>query len=431
MTENGLMDGTRTEKLFYNDSHLSKFTAMVLECEPYEKKEGCYAVELERTAFFPEGGGQYADTGKLKDAKVSDVREKNGRILHITDQPFEAGEIVEGEIDWETRFMKMQQHTGEHIVSGIVHARYGFNNVGFHLGTEDCTMDFDGEISKEALQEIELEANRAVWKNLTIEVSYPSKEELEELDYRSKIEIEGQVRIVSVPGYDICACCAPHVERTGEIGMIKLVNMQRYKGGVRVTMLCGSRALTDYEKKQEQTEPERAEAERVDAEIVYSPMVAEPQEYQYNADALLCAKDYETAEAVGHLKEELDSLKRTLVEKERQLVHVWAQSVPEEEKTVCMFSEDISADAMRQYVNEVLEKERILCAVFYGNDAAGYRYVIGSRTQDLRAFSKMLNAAFEGRGGGKPEMVQGTVKGEARKIREWIQKIAEELSYEK
>ena len=339
--------------------------------EPYEKKEGCYAVELDRTAFFPEGGGQYADTGKLKAAKVSDVREKNGRILHITDQPFEAGEIVEGEIDWETRFMKMQQHTGEHIVSGIVHARYGFNNVGFHLGTEDCTMDFDGEISKEALQEIELEANRAVWKNLTIEVSYPSKEELEELDYRSKIEIEGQVRIVSVPGYDICACCAPHVERTGEIGMIKLVNMQRYKGGVRVTMLCGSRALTDYEKKQEQNR---------------------------KISALLCAKEYDTAEAVGHLKEELDSLKRTLVEKERQLVHVWAQSVPEEEKTVCMFSEDISADAMRQYVNEVLGKERILCAVFYGNDAAGYRYVIGSRTQDLRAFSKMLNAAFEGRG---------------------------------
>ena len=155
------------------------------------------------------------------------------------------------------------------------------------------------------------------------------------------------------------------------------------------------------------------------------------QEQNRKISALLCAKEYDTAEAVGHLKEELDSLKRTLVEKERQLVHVWAQSVPEEEKTVCMFSEDISADAMRQYVNEVLGKERILCAVFYGNDAEGYRYVIGSRTQDLRAFSKMLNAAFEGRGGGKPEMVQGTVKGEAGKIREWIQKIAEELSYEK
>ena len=167
--------------------------------------------------------------------------------------------------------------------------------------------------------------------------------------------------------------------------MIKLVNMQRYKGGVRVTMLCGSRALTDYEKKQEQNR---------------------------KISALLCAKEYETAEAVGHLKEELDSLKRTLVEKERQLVHIWAQSVPEEEKTVCMFSEDISADAMRQYVNEVLEKERILCAVFYGNDAAGYRYVIGSRTR-IFVYFQIVKCCIRRTGGGKPEMVQGTVKGEA------------------
>ena len=209
------MDGTRTEKLFYNDSHLSKFTAMVLECEPYEKKEGCYAVELDRTAFFPEGGGQYADTGKLKDAKVSDVREKNGRILHITDQPFEAGEIVEGEIDWETRFMKMQQHTGEHIVSGLVHKRFGYQNVGFHLGSEDCTMDFNGEITKEEIREIEWEANRAVVRNLEVEVTYPDQKVLQTLVYRSKIEIEGQVRIVSVPGYDICACCAPRWPRAG------------------------------------------------------------------------------------------------------------------------------------------------------------------------------------------------------------------------
>ena len=404
MTENGLMDGTRTEKLFYNDSHLSKFTAIVLTCEPYEKKEGCYAVELDRTAFFPEGGGQYADTGMLGAAKVSDVREKNGRILHITDRPFEAGETVKGAIDWETRFMKMQQHSGEHIVSGIVHARYGFNNVGFHLGNEDCTMDFDGEIPKEALQEIELEANRAVWENLKIEVLYPSKEELKDLDYRSKIEIEGQVRIVSVPGYDLCACCAPHVNTTGEIGVIKLTNMQRYKGGVRVTMLCGIRALADYEKKQEQNK---------------------------KVSALLCAKEYETADAVSHLKEEMDALKRTLAEKENQLVQVWAQAVPKEEKTVCLFSEDLSSDSMREYVNQVLEKDRILCAAFYGNDVAGYRYVIGSKTQDLRAFSKEFNSAFEGRGGGKPEMVQGTVKGEADQIRAWILEKAEEMSHEK
>ena len=390
-----------TEKLFYLDSHLQRFSAQVEQCVPDGEN---WQIVLDRTAFFPEGGGQYADTGILGSARVLDVQEKDGVIFHRTDAPLSVGDCVEGRIDWDLRFMKMQQHTGEHIVSGLVHKRFGYQNVGFHLGSEDCTMDFNGEITKEEIREIEWEANRAVVRNLEVEVTYPDQKVLQTLVYRSKIEIEGQVRIVTIPEYDVCACCAPHVERTGEIGMIKLVNMQRYKGGVRVTMLCGSRALTDYEKKQEQNR---------------------------KISALLCAKEYETAEAVGHLKEELDSLKRTLVEKERQLVHVWAQSVPEEEKTVCMFSEDISADAMRQYVNEVLEKERILCAVFYGNDVAGYRYVIGSRTQDLRAFSKMLNAAFEGRGGGKPEMVQGTVKGEARKIREWIQKIAEELSYEK
>ena len=390
-----------TEKLFYLDSHLQRFSAQVEQCVPDGEN---WQIVLDRTAFFPEGGGQYADTGILGSARVLDVQEKDGVIFHRTDAPLSVGDCVEGRIDWDLRFMKMQQHTGEHIVSGLVHKRFGYQNVGFHLGSEDCTMDFNGEITKEEIREIEWEANRAVVRNLEVEVTYPDQKALQTLVYRSKIEIEGQVRIVTIPEYDVCACCAPHVERTGEIGMIKLVNMQRYKGGVRVTMLCGSRALTDYEKKQEQNR---------------------------KISALLCAKEYETAEAVGHLKEELDSLKRTLVEKERQLVHVWAQSVPEEEKTVCMFSEDISADAMRQYVNEVLEKERILCAVFYGNDVAGYRYVIGSRTQDLRAFSKMLNAAFEGRGGGKPEMVQGTVKGEARKIREWIQKIAEELSYEK
>ena len=390
-----------TEKLFYTDSHLQEFTAEVVSCRPCDNG---YEAVLSRTAFFPEGGGQAADTGVIDGIRVYDVQEKGEQIFHYLEGELEEGKTVTGQIDWDKRFSRMQQHSGEHIVSGIVHARFGYDNVGFHLNDELCTLDLSGPLTKEELREVEDAANEAVFANVPVQVSYPSKEELKTLDYRSKIEIEGQVRIVSVPGYDICACCAPHVERTGEIGMIKLVNMQRYKGGVRVTMLCGSRALTDYEKKQEQNR---------------------------KISALLCAKEYETAEAVGHLKEELDSLKRTLVEKERQLVHIWAQSVPEEEKTVCMFSEDISADAMRQYVNEVLEKERILCAVFYGNDAAGYRYVIGSRTQDLRVFSKMLNAAFEGRGGGKPEMVQGTVKGEAGKIREWIQKIAEELSYEK
>ena len=184
---------------------------------------------------------------------------------------------VKGQLDWEERFMKMQQHTGEHIVSGLVHGRFGYNNVGFHLGSEDCTMDFNGEITREELREIEVEANRAVWKNLEVQALYPSPEEAGKMEYRSKIKIEGQIRIVVIPGYDVCACCAPHVKRTGEIGMIKLTDVQRYKGGVRVTMLCGIRSLKDYEMKQEQT-----------AEI----------------SALLCAKTEETALAVRRMKEE-------------------------------------------------------------------------------------------------------------------------------
>ena len=248
MTENGLMESSQTEKLFYNNSHQKSFEATVLSCQ---KKEKYYEIVLDQTAFFPEGGGQYADTGYLGDAKVLDVQEQDGQILHRTDRELPVGEKVTGQLDWELRFMKMQQHTGEHIVSGIVHERYGYENVGFHLGNEDCTMDFNGEIPVEDLQEIEFRANQAVWENLKIQILYPSKEEEKEMTYRSKIEITGQVRVVIVPGYDACACCAPHVDFTGEIGLIKLVGMQRYKGGVRVTMLCGGRAMADYALKAE------------------------------------------------------------------------------------------------------------------------------------------------------------------------------------
>lgn len=420
MTENGLMESSETEKLFYSDSHLKKFTATILECRPVEKKvkqekqgqnaagekaeeDTVYEVILDRTAFFPEGGGQYADRGVLGGVHVLDVHERGGHVQHITDGPLTPGETVEGTLDWEERFMKMQQHTGEHIVSGLVHARYGYNNVGFHLGSEDCTMDFDGEIPPAELEEIELEANRAVWQNLEIQTMYPSKTELAEMDYRSKLEIEGQVRVVVVPGYDSCACCAPHVEFTGEIGLIKLTNMQRYKGGVRVTMLCGVRALADYATKQKQTK---------------------------KISASLCAKENETAEAVEHLKEEVTELKSRNAEKERELIAMQASMIPEEEQTVCIFSDNLAGDGMRMMMNAVMEQERFLCAVFYGNDSEGYRYVIGSKKVDLRPVTKEMNAVFEGRGGGKPAMVQGTLKGTEENLRGWILKKAEELQNE-
>lgn len=382
-----------TDKLFYQDSHLSGFEAEVISCEPMEGEKGRYEIVLDQTAFFPEGGGQYADHGSLGGAEVLDVQERDGQVFHITDRPLEPGMSVKGQLDWEERFMKMQQHTGEHIVSGLVHGRFGYNNVGFHLGSEDCTMDFNGEITREELREIEVEANRAVWKNLEVQALYPSPEEAGKMEYRSKIKIEGQIRIVVIPGYDVCACCAPHVKRTGEIGMIKLTDVQRYKGGVRVTMLCGIRSLKDYEMKQEQT-----------AEI----------------SALLCAKTEETALAVRRMKEECSDLKYQITEKDRLLAAYRADLVPDEEEVVCIFTEDIAGEAMHLLMNRVLEKERKLCAVFYGNDADGYRYVIGSRKNDMRMLAKEFNAAFSGRGGGKPEMVQGTAKGSASEMREWI-----------
>lgn len=379
-----------TEKLFYTDSHMREFTATVLKCRQRKDK---YEIVLNQTAFFPEGGGQYADTGLLENVRVTDVRERDGVIFHIADSPLEVGREVHGEIDWEERFVKMQQHTGEHIVSGLVHARFGYNNVGFHLGSEDCTMDFNGEITKDELREIEWEANRAVVLNLEVEVSYPSKEELESLSYRSKIEIEGQVRIVTIPGYDVCACCAPHVKKTGEIGMVKLTNVQRYKGGVRVTMLCGFRALADYDRKE-------ASAKAI--------------------SALLCAKEETIAEAAAHLKEEYANEKAKSAGLERRLLTYRAAEVSPEEKAVCIFEEDLNGESLRILMNLVLETDRLCCAVFTGNDKDGYRYVLGSRTLDIRDLGKEMNREFRGKGGGKPEMVQGTICAKADEVKRWF-----------
>lgn len=379
-----------TEKLFYSDSHLSHFTAEVLSC--VLKKER-WEIELDRTAFFPEGGGQYSDTGKIGDARIVDVQEKDGRVLHFAESPVEIGTRVECFIDWHERFMKMQQHTGEHIVSGLINSRFGYRNVGFHLGHEDCTMDFSGEITPMELQDIELQANYAVWKNIEVRTLYPNAEQLETIKYRSKIEISGQIRIVEIPGYDCCACCAPHVSRTGEIGIIKFTNMQRYKGGVRVTMLCGIRALKDYALKHEENR---------------------------KTGAILCVKENETAEAVERLKQECTDLKYKAGEKEKRLAEYIAGEVPKTTEPVCLFPTDIEGEALRILMNQVLKNGHILCAVFERDGKGGYKYVLGSREVDVRSFAKEFNGVFDGRGGGKPEMVQGTVRGSETAIKEWI-----------
>lgn len=418
-----------TEKLFYEDSHLQRFTAVVEECV---ETDGGYNIVLDKTAFFPEGGGQYADTGWLREAsdstdrggsdmqkmsvqavQILDVQETDGIIYHKADCPMAVGSVVQGQIDWQERFMKMQQHTGEHIVSGLVHAAFGYDNVGFHLGSTDCTMDFNGAVSAEELQNIELLANEAVVKNLDVEVLYPSKEELAQMEYRSKIEIEGQVRIVTIAGYDTCACCAPHVKKTGEIGLIRLTDVQRYKGGVRVTMLCGFRALADYQKKS-------ASVRQI--------------------SNLLCAKEDAVSEAAAHLKEECAGLKQKLTESKQKLLEYKAKELDAGQEIICLFEDGLEGEEPRMLMNLVLKNGHKMCAVFWKSEKNGqgtenqnpasaevYRYCIGSTSRDVRELGKALNARFAGRGGGKPEMVQGSVTGNDEQLREWILGESEEL----
>lgn len=379
-----------TEKLFYKDSHMSTFSATVKSCE--KTKKGYEAV-LTRTAFFPEGGGQSADTGWLNGIEVTDAHERNGEVYHLMKEPLAPGETVEGKIDYKERFSKMQQHTGEHIVSGLIHGKYGYDNVGFHLGSE-VTMDFNGVLTKEQLREIEYLANEAVAKNLDVEVTYPSKEELKDLEYRSKIEIEGQVRIVTIPGYDVCACCAPHMNTTGEIGLIKLTNIQNYKGGVRISMLCGFRALADYNTKEENTRAIGAE---------------------------LSAKEEKLVDAVIRQKEEVTALKLENTSLHRQLLEYKAQEIPGDQPHIWYFDKTLTGDTAREFANLLMAKNITICGIFFGTDKSGYRYVISSQTTDVRDIAKQLNTTFKGRGGGKPEMVQGSLPGTKSQILDYLQ----------
>ncbi|MCI6421873.1 MAG: alanine--tRNA ligase-related protein [Blautia sp.] len=384
-----------TEKLFYQDSRIRKFTARVESCRETEKNQ--YEVVLDRTAFFPEEGGQYADSGRLfqgeQEIPVLDVQEKNGILIHYTEKALQEGTEITGEIDYEERFSKMQQHTGEHIVSGIVHRRFGYNNVGFHLGNEEVTMDFDGMLTMEQIREIEREANEAVAANVEIQVLYPTKEELKDIAYRSKMEIEGQVRIVRIPGWDTCACCAPHVTATGEIGIIKLTGAIKYKGGMRVSMLCGFRALEDYNRKEESV-------------IAISRK--------------LSAKPETIVEAVERLEKEIQAGKEKIIRLQEQYIKGILAGVKPEDTCVLLFEEELDPAAMRSFVNDAMEITTGICGVFIGNEEEGYRYVLGSREQNINAIAKEMNQAFNGRGGGKPPMVQGSLKAAKENIEEFL-----------
>ncbi len=376
------------EKLFYQDTHMIDFEAIVTDCVP--AKEG-YRVSLDQTAFFPEEGGQGADRGTLAGLPVLDAQILDGVIWHYVERPLTPGCTVTGHVDWEQRFDYMQQHSGEHIVSGLVHSRYGYDNVGFHLGKEEVTLDFNGSLSLAQLREIETEANRIIWQNLPVLVTFADKEQLAQMEYRSKLELTEDVRIVEIPGVDTCACCAPHVNTTGQIGLLKVTGVQSHRGGVRVNILCGARAVKAF----------TAHQDNITA-----------------ISTLLSAKQDAVAEAVLHLKEENQRLKIRANELQARLLTLQTSMLPpaEVQNSVLLFTGDLDAIALRNTVNSLCKKYSGYVCIFSGDDTAGYRYIIGSATLDCRQAAALLREKLGAKGGGTSPMVQGSITATAADI---------------
>lgn len=386
---------TQTEKLYEIDSECYTFDAYVTACE--RRDNGQYAIELSRTAFFPEGGGQYADRGVLNDIDVCDVQIEQERIWHYLDIPLEPGSLVRGELDVGSRFDRMQNHTGEHILSGIAHAKWGLENVGFHLNDDEMTMDFNGELTAEQLAELEQAANQAVWANTMVSADYPDTDTLAKLQYRSKLDLLENVRIVTIEGVDACACCAPHVKRTGEVGVIKIVNAIHHKGGMRLWVLCGGRALADYTRKHE------------DILTITRKQSVKP---------------WQAVEITDKLNEDLLTARVTLNAARRELCDVKLMSaMPDAQGNLLFFEGDMDANVQRGMADNGADRvPNGICAVFCATEN-GYRYVCVSRNQPLRAIGKLLNTALNGRGGGSDAMIQGTVNSECERIKAFFEQV--------
>lgn len=417
-----------TRKLYDEQPYLREFDATVLAAEP-GKEEGTVRVALDATLFFPEEGGQTPDRGLLAGYPVEDVQLEAGEIIwHLirtTDEsgetakekrgsagdaalPLSAGQSVHGTLDWQHRYSNMQNHSGEHILSGLLHSLWGYENVGFRLSENTVTLDTGGELQEDDLLRLEQKANEVVWRNVDILCTYPSPEELAVLEYRSKKEIDGPVRIVTIDGVDRCACCAPHVRRTGEIGLIKILSAEKNLDAVRLTFVCGERALHQMQRYQEQLRQA-------------SQLMNEPRET--------------VADGVRRLEGELTKLRETCRNRELQYVEArMAQLFSElgggedfraqtEGRDRFLFEEELSVPAQRQLMNRMCSMGWRYAGVFVGSDESGWKYLIGSRGQDAGIPNRILRETFGARGGGKPEMVQGTAKASREAIEETLSRL--------
>ena len=375
------------EKLYYEDCHLREFTARVLSCENSDKG---WRITLDRTAFYPEGGGQACDLGTLGGVSVLHVSEEGEQVIHLCGGPLEIGAEVEGKIDWARRFDLMQQHSGEHMVSGILHSRYGVHNTGFHMGWESITIDFDKEIPAEDLPDIERQVNEAIWRDLPVKCWYPSEAELPGVFYRTKKALPWPVRIVQVGDVDSCACCGVHVARTGEIGLVKLFSCVKFRSGSRIEMLCGGRALSYLNKVWQQ-----------------NALVS----HAFSAKAL------ETGSAAEKINEVLSQQKYRITGLENRVFAAIAAGC---DGTSLIFEPGLDAVAVRRLADAVAQHCDALAAVFSGSDEAGYAYALVHHGRDLKDLCKAMNQALSGRGGGKAGFCQGSVKATQQQIRSFF-----------
>lgn len=391
-----------TRKLYDENAYLPEFDGTVLSCD-FDEKNHYYRIVLDQTAFFPEEGGQMPDRGILNDEPVLDVQLKKDpvtleeTVIHMMEHPLKPGTPVHGQINWKHRFDQMQQHSGEHIISGLVNRHYQYNNVGFHLGAEEVTLDFDGTLTTEQLRSIEAEANQAVKENFPVQVSFPDADTLSELNYRSKIDLKGAVRIVEFPGYDICACCAPHVRQTGEIGLIKVTGVQSHRGGVRVNILCGDRAIADYTRKQDSVSS-------ISVQLSSRPDLVADAVEKLRMDNL-------------HLKEQICALQAALMQEK-----INALPSPSESRHAVLFADTLDAIAARNTVNQLADSYEGFSAVMVGNDETGYRYIIASHHQNCKTLAGELRDVFHAKGGGSAGMIQGTIHTNRKEFLTWIQK---------
>ena len=385
------------ERLYEENSFLTDFDARVLSCAP---GKGGYEVVLDRTAFFPEGGGQPWDTGTLGPARVLEVHDRGGQVVHLCDAPLEPGQAVRGTIDWDRRFDLMQQHSGEHIVSGLAHARWGCDNVGFHLGAELVTIDLSAELDEEQLSWLEGEANRYVWQDRPVSVSVPAPEELEQLTFRSKKAIDGPVRIVTFPGADCCACCGTHVRRAGEVGLIKVLSCQKFREGIRLEILCGQRAYRYLSRIYEQ---------------------------DHAVARLLSVKPQDAFAAVERQNAELTAAKLRMTELEDRLFALRAQSLAGR-GDVLLLEPPMRPDGARKLADAAARAAGGLAAVFAGERDSYVYALVHAGGADISPLVKRLNSALSGRGGGRNGFAQGSVQADRSAILDFFHKEGIECS---